>query len=249
LGSGFTTVTGADGSWSLTISGAQYTALAGKVFTVNELLPGTGEPGHTWVQTAPAADSFGARYYSGVVVNATVNNLDFGNYCSFSLTGGRTLGFWSNRNGQALIDPADLTELRALNLVDGNGDPFNPGDKTILRTWLLNGNAVNMAYMLSVQLSATHLSVLNNLQSVGTNVVLEGVFFNGMNLGETYGEGIVNIGDLIAEANAELGLHPNTPAGSGSRSYQEVLKNILDAINNNALVGIEAAGECDVVYP
>ena len=37
----------------------------------------------------------------------------------------------------------------------------------------------------------------------------------------------------MAEANTELGLHGLTTDGSPYRSYQESLKNALDAANNN----------------
>ena len=95
------------------------------------------------------------------VVAGYTNVVKFGNYCTF-LPCGLTLGFWSNKNGQALIDSGDLSLLSGLNLVDGSGNAFDPADVTSLHDWLLAGNAVNMAYMLSVQLAAMELNVANN---------------------------------------------------------------------------------------
>jgi hypothetical protein len=141
----------------------------------------------------------------------------FGNYCLVP-SGGLTLGFWSNKNGQKLVGSAGLTFLCGLNLV--NGGPFNPTCYAQFRTWLLAATATNMAYMLSAQLAAMELNVWNG--------VVDGNAFY-----IPYG-GTIN--QLMAEANAELLTHPTAYSGNTWRGYQETLKNYLDALNNGALV-------------
>jgi hypothetical protein len=62
---------------------------------------------------------------------------DFGNVCLMPGTGGKTLGFWSNKNGQALITSSDVTALNALNL-------YKPTDGHIHHSALiLNGENSN----------------------------------------------------------------------------------------------------------
>ena len=139
-------------------------------------------------------------------------------------TNGRTPGFWGNKNGQALIGSDDLAMLVAANLVDAKGNEFNPSSKVAFKTWLRNGTAVNMAYMLSVQMSAMKLNVLNGFVDETAQVHVDT---------SVDASGTISISDLIAKADAELGLHPYTPSGSPYRSYQESLKNGLDAANNN----------------
>jgi hypothetical protein len=97
--------TGADGGWS--VDGIP----ANADYTVEEILPETCEPGSYWVQTLPAADSEGNRRYEGTGAG-DVTDLDFGNIAFVPATGGRTLGFWSNRNGQTTMQtgaiPVDI---------------------------------------------------------------------------------------------------------------------------------------------
>jgi hypothetical protein len=180
-----------------------------------------GTPTQTnWYQSAPK-DSNGdvVNPAGGLVVAAgQTTEVDFGNYCLVP-SGGLTLGFWSNKNGQALITAADLTFLDGLNLRNANGSNFDPTSKTQLRSWLLNATATNMAYMLSAQLAAMELNVRHG-------------FVDGAAFYIPYG-GTIN--DLIFEANQALttGL---TLAGSPARSYQETLKNYLDQLNNGAPV-------------
>jgi hypothetical protein len=114
--------TDVNGNWSL----ANITP--GTTYSVRELLPcvddngdGTCDPGHYWVQTAPVADSNGFQGYTGTA-NTDVSGLDFGNICFGPNTTGRTLGFWSNKNGQGIMREGannfanSLTYLRGLNL-------------------------------------------------------------------------------------------------------------------------------------
>ena len=226
----------------------------GSTYKVCETLPLTGsEPADYWVQTAPAPDSQGAQCYSGTVSNDDpITGLDFGDVCFHPAQGGKTLGFWSNKNGQAIMKSndnfvGDFTFLNALNLKNYNGSNFdilpvtggaNAYTKTF-RAWLLNGNAVNMAYMLSVQLSATSLDVRHGLLSDGQIVDATSL-----------GLGYITIGSVRAAANAELNAVGGnlTFTGNPLRQDQEILKDFLDSVNNN-LLPFASATPCAVVYP
>lgn len=151
--------------------------------------------------------------------------VEFGNLC-LGAGGGLTLGFWSNKNGQALIGPGDLALLTGLNLRYANGTNFDPATYSPFRTWILNAQATNMAYMLSAQLAAMELNVFNGKVDGGALIYAPGT-------GSANALGYATINDVMAEANAELGLHNITLAGSPYRAYQEALKNALDNANNN----------------
>ncbi|HEX4946453.1 MAG TPA: hypothetical protein VFZ34_07320 [Blastocatellia bacterium] len=153
------------------------------------------------------------------VVDQQTVKVEFGNVC-LGPGGGMTLGFWSNKNGQALVDAGDLAALSVLNLRDTLGADFDPASYSVLRTWLLNATATNMAYMLSAQLAAMKLNVLNGK-------------VNGSALVYSPALGFISINKLIDDANAELGLHATAYSGNSWRATQEALKNALDKANNN----------------
>jgi len=171
-----------------------------------------------WIHTTPA------------VVDVTLaeddeQTVEFGNVC-LGAGGGKTLGFWSNKNGQALFGSGDLALMVSLNLRNANGDAFNPGNYSAFRTWLLSANATNMAYMLSAQLAAMELNVLNGFVNGGALIYAPGAT-------SANALGFTTVNALMTEANTELGLHGLTLADSPYRAYQEALKNALDAGNNN----------------
>ena len=78
-----------------------------------------------------------------------------------------------------------------------------------------------MAYMLSAQLAAMALNVEGSYVNSGS------IVYGGPTLG------FVSISALMSAANTELGLHGLTVSPSAFRTYQETLKNALDAANNN----------------
>jgi hypothetical protein len=180
-----------------------------------------------------------AKQFSVVVVDKGAVTVEFGNLCT-GPGGGKTLGFWSNKNGAALIttsptptnptiiplNSATASALVGLNLRDGAGAAFDAKNYTEFRSWLLSGTAVNMAYMLSVQMAAMHLNVANNLVSGSALVYAPGT--NSANA-----LGFAQVASLLAEANTELGLHGLVDSSSPYRAYQEALKNALDNANNN----------------
>lgn len=139
--------------------------------------------------------------------------VDFGNVCK--LVGGKTLGFWSNKNGSDQIGGnANLVALLSgLNLKGAKGIPFVPTTYALFRDWILKATAKDMRYMLSAQLAATTLAVNTGLID-GTLTIL----FDGDS---------ITIDELITRANDELA----SPGGAD----QELLKNALDDINNNRI--------------
>jgi len=214
----------------------------GTKFTVCEVLPSGN-----WVQTGPLpgdtnitgeATANASKCWEGEVGTTFIRGLDFGNVC-LNGGGGHTPGYWSNKNGfntmndGGTVEP-ELAMLRSLNLRNANGSNFDPTTYTQFRTWLLNGTATNMAYMLSVHLAAMALNV-------------EAGFVDGSSLVYVSGIGFMSISDLMAAADAALGADGYTPEGDPNRARQEVLKNALDAANNNQ--NFVQPGPCPVLYP
>ena len=161
--------------------------------------------------------------------NATTT-VEFGNLC-LGAGGGKTLGFWSNRNGQAIMAAggmdAELAALAALNLRNANGSAFDPTAYNAFRSWLLSASATNMAYMLSAQLSATTLNVLNGGVSASALLHAPGCGNTGV------GNAFITVADLTSAANTSLGASGLTLADHPERAAQECLKNALDNSNNN----------------
>ncbi len=185
------------------------------VYVISEVLPGGGA---TWVNTCPLSGQVNAQ-------QVDVAGPNFGNVC-LGPGGGLTLGFWSNKNGQALIAGDDLQMLRWLNLRNADGTDFDPNDYNTFRTWILSATATNMSYMLSAQLAAMALNVYNN--KVSTSALLYAPGVTGAN-----SAGFINVVTLINEASSQLGLDGNAISGDSNRAYQELIKNALDQGNNN----------------
>jgi len=157
--------------------------------------------------------------------------VSFGNVC-VGPGGGLTIGFWGNKNGQNAIANCTggtagvMTFLSGLNLRNANGSNFDPANYSQFKNWLGSANATNMAYMLSAQLAAMELNVRCGGVAGGSLIYAPGT--NSAN-----SAGFATVNAIMAEANTELGLHGLTTSGSPFRSYQEKLKNALDAANNN----------------
>jgi len=163
-------------------------------------------------------------------------NVKFGNLC-LGPGGGHTLGFWSNKNGQATMNDGgtlapELALLSGLNLRNGAGADFDPVTYPIFRTWILSATATNMSYMLSAQLAAMELSVEAGNVSDSSLVYAPGLlpFAPITGLSAT---GFISVNDLMTAANTALGADGYTPAGDPNRAFQGALKNALDAANNN----------------
>jgi len=155
----------------------------------------------------------------------------FGNYCT-SPSGGLTLGFWSNKNGNKLLTgnaagtgttllPAVVTLLNSCQMRNANGTVHTfTSQYAPFRTWLLSATATNMAYMLSAQLAALKLDVNFNFVDGNAYDLCSSMTVNG----------------LIQTACDQLAMDGNTVSGNPTRLAQEMLKNCIDAINNNGAV-------------
>ena len=204
-----------------TVSGQAIFVVAPGTYSITE-----GTPIQTnWFQSAPRVNGVVVNPLTGIhVYSYQTKTVKFGNYCK-KPSGGRTPGYWSNKNGEATMNDdggnaSELQLLRDLHLVGANGNAFDPTTYGQFNTWLLDGNAVNMAYMLSVHLAAMSLNI-------------EAGFVNGSSFYAPYG-GTIN--SLVAAANASLLANPLTIDASAARTQQERLKNFLDSLNNGANV-------------
>lgn len=189
--------------------------LAPDLYTVTEYKPVE----INWIPTTPISTQ------KEITEGGSNQEVDFGNVC-LGAGGGLTLGFWSNKNGQVLIDGADLASLTGLNLRKADGTDFDPANYSVFRTWILNAKATNMSYMLSAQLAAMELNVFNGMVTGDSLIYAPGTTSGGT-------IGFATVSAVMTEANTELGLHGLVLSGSPYRSYQEALKNALDKANNN----------------
>jgi len=194
-----------------------------------EVIPAGGQ---TWLTTTGTT-------ISPINIGPDSTDNDFGNVC-LGGGNGRTLGFWSNRNGESRIKSAGttavLSSLSALNLRSANGNDFDPSDYKAFRTWLLNATATNMAYMLSAQMSAMSLNVSVGGTSgpVPANAQLyAGTAPTGCSVTGLSPLGFIGAQALIDAANASLGADGLTLSGDPNRVCQEFLKDALDDGNNN----------------
>ncbi len=201
---------------------ASWTVKPGNDYSLRE-----GTPSQTnWVQSSPV-DRNGDPINPQTGIQAKGGKttwVRFGNYCTVG-SGGRTPGFWGNKNGaRTMADGGslqpELNLLGQLNLVDANGLAFDPDSHAQFRTWLRGSNAVNMAYKLSSQLAAMALNV-------------EAGFVNGNTTFVPFGG---TVDELMALADQSLADNPQTFTGHPERGYQEQLKDYLDTLNNNAAV-------------
>jgi hypothetical protein len=234
--SSVTTFTGTAGTWGLVIPSGTNSVLA------CEILP----PSSTYIQTGPlttaisgVASATASRCWTASNVSNDITALDFGNVC-LGGGGGLTLGFWSNKNGQALFNSGDLAALVALNLRNANGSNFDPSGYKPFHDWLLSATATNMSYMLSAQLSAMTLNVRHTLVN-GTTLIYAplSTFANQA--------GFDTVDSVIAQANAALLTNGSVLSGNPNRPYMEALKNYLDAANNNK--NFVQSGPCAFTSP
>jgi hypothetical protein len=201
-----------------------FTGADGK-FVFEGLLPGnyTVEeevfPSGTWTWVNTTATSFSHELEEG----ENYVGPDFGNVCLMPGTGGKTLGFWSNKNGQALINSSDVDALNTLNLYKPTGWEYPQfTDKTQIKSYLLSATAVNMSWMLSAQLIATELNVRHGFLN-GSTIVYVGP--------STYVlTGFISIKEIMENANSAL-----SALSGADRAEQEYWKNLLDGLNNNWL--------------
>jgi hypothetical protein len=235
--------TGPNGQFSVTVDPGTY-AFA----EVQGWNDGNPDPNKTsgWVQTGNTADqsttSGGATVslanfiYTVGIPNtqpSTADGLYFGNVCKIA-PGGRTPGFWQNNNGQELLaaHPEWLEVLRDLNLVDEQGNAFDPFTPEEVANWILSDAGQNMAWKLSSFVAADTLNVLAGFTDP-----------------TVYADG-QTVGYWINYGNDLLGLYPLTPPGAEGRAEQTYVKDILDKVANQYSFVQPAPGTaCGVPYP
>ncbi len=225
-----TTFTDENGAWS-------FENLPAGEYVICESVPLE----ENWIQTAPPEDCYELTIPSEEAEQCT---LDFGNVC-LGAGGARSAGFWSNKNGMAAFMNTDrgasaLAMLVSLNLVDGNGNAFNPTSYMQFKEWLVKRTARNAAYQLSGQFAAAALNVMK------LGVDPDRMVWVPHALGAD-DLGFISVMDLLEEVDRELGLHPYTPSGSLYRAYQEGLTEGLDDLNNN--LNFLQFEPCDFSFP
>ena len=134
-------------------------------------------------------------------------------------------------NDGGTMEP-ELALLRSLNLRTAVGGDFDPVSYDEFRPWLLDAKAVNMSYMLSVQLAAMALNVEAGFVDGSALVYAPGLLpfapIPGLDA-----LGFISVNDLMAAANTELGVDGAAFADSPHRAYQAALKDALDNANND----------------
>jgi hypothetical protein len=165
-----------------------------------------------WIATTP-------KSFTNTMATGVLTQVQFGNLC-IGDGNGNTPGFWTNQNGQAIINDdnevdSELLLLQNLNLKDGTGADFDPTSYDELRSWILGANAANISYMLSVHLAAMALNVESGTVSGDSFLQVPGLTPSGF----------ISINDLIAEAD-------NSLAAGDPKEIQEQLKNALEQGNN-----------------
>lgn len=169
--------------------------------------------------------------------------VSFGNVCIGPATGGRSIGYWTNKNGQADMNRIGMTyALTHLGLtVDAKGNFVTFATYKAFQTWLKNATATNMANMLSAQKVALKLAVLTGTLSLTDHVYAPGAPVEwGANPA-----GFIAIGDLLSFTETELSLNPYVRSGISLRTQQEALKNALENIDvNRASVAMPTPDPC-----
>src|SRR5215211_5182429 len=189
-----------------------------------------------WIHTTPKIDS------KAVAAGGSAT-ISFGNVC-LGPGGGLTLGFWSNKNGQALITSTDLQHLRDdFCLRNADGSEFNPTTAAQVKSFLLGATATNMANMLSAQLVAMYLNTAHGFVNGGASI-FAGANPSGCNV-PVNGGGFISVNALIADAAAELCANGSVLSGNPERVCQEFKKTALDKANNN-LNFVQGPGVCPV---
>src|SRR6185369_11497658 len=100
-----------------------------------------------------------------------------------------------------------------------DGSEFNPTSAADVKSFLLGATATNMANMLSAQLIAMYLNVSHGFVNGGA-LIFAGANPNGCSV-PVNGNGFIGVNALIADAAAELAVHPVVLSGAAERACQE----------------------------
>ncbi|MDO8586265.1 MAG: HYR domain-containing protein, partial [Armatimonadota bacterium] len=269
-----TTITEADGSWSALVP-------VGAAFTAREVRPAG------WIQTGPIPGSTNPggeavataeKSWQGIDDLDGVYGLNFYNICVTQPSGGYTLGFWSNKNGQAVLAANDIpcrtaadvtydtwrTRLSSLCLRRANGTDYNvpfpalPISGTICTPRFSAAYSGFRSWILNA--TATNMAYMLSAQLAATEL---DVWYKGLNSNAILvlppalsaciysGSGVpgpYTINQIVGWASAALCADGYTPSGDPNRAYQECLKTALDGINNNRWP-FQSTEPCDPIYP
>lgn len=192
----------------------------------------------TYSRTVAVVPNTCKEYDNTATVSDDATSGDNGSNASVTVcgpvSGGLTIGFWSNKNGKAVLcahDPAWRYLLNGGNpsnafLRNANGTFYTvPTTGTCatadsnFASWLLSASATNMSYMLSAQLAGTMLNVAYN--GMSGSACIAGIDGNP-----------IQINNLIAAAITFLRNNGNTTASGPARTTSTLYKNIFDSLNN-----------------
>ncbi len=234
--------------WNITLSGTDVNNVA--VGPLNQLTGADGKTAFTTLDkgTYTVNEGMVSGWRATTATSANLNlttcdnppQINFGNVClGGANTGGGGLGFWANKNGQALITGAFLCDLNGLCLRNANGSNYDPiagcsaptnaqvnAGKTSLKNWLLNANAPNMSYMLSAQFAALRLNVLQGFVDANRLIYAPGT-------SSANAAGFATVSSLMAEANTILCANGIINSGNPLRARAEAVKNALESASNN----------------
>jgi len=147
-------------------------------------------------------------------------------------TNGKSMGFWTNKNGQGMLTIEDrnflATEVPFQTRIGYPKEPTWPKAsvgamelpefKSWVKKFINNANAVDMRYMLAAQLLAVKLDDKHG-------------FLDGDHIWLDDGDGIVQPGEVLSIV--DLFTAADDAWETGTRSDQEYYKDILDGICNN----------------
>jgi hypothetical protein len=225
------------------------------------LAPNSAPPGtYQWVATYSGdANNLLARDQGGAAEQESL--------IGYSTGTPKTIGFWGNNNGKAVLqahDPAWRTLINSLHLRNANGTLFTVSTTasfasafSAFDSWLQGANATNMAYMLSAQLAAMELNVAfegvsaSTLLYVGPGSAINtwsndgqtSHLMSNLNTGAgaygltgTNSAGFISLSTLMNDAVTMLSNYGTTTSSNGARLFEESLKIVLDAANNNLAI-------------
>ena len=221
-----------------------YDLLDGTVFTPwSEEIPAPKSGTYTYVvsEIMPAGGFWVATTPTSVTVNVAAGGsytVVFGNYAFVPAdVTMHTKGFWHNQNGAPLVTEDDLAGLRALCLVDGDGNDFDPtsssfdsGEKRSdspgdLSPWLIDGGSGDDNHVrenFAQQLAAFYLNVQHYLDG-GADFYLYAPGYGNTGPGGDYISGA----DLLSLADEAL-----------CDGYDSGLHELLDDANNDLVTVI-----------
>jgi hypothetical protein len=165
------------------------------------------------------------------------------------VAGGLTMGFWRNKNGQAIItnkvtDQAGLLAyLKGYNPFKDAGTPVNVYVTNVIKAATAGGSSMNA--MLKAQMLATALDVYFSDSHPGGNQIKAPASLGGVNVDLTHiwghentsaafgGASSMTVSDVLAYAASQSNSGGSVWYGQ-SKSIQGLAKDTFDAINNGA---------------